>query len=64
MLKKLLTALVASAFALGAVYAQAPKGEMKGEQKKAEKAKAKAKSGEASPKKAPKTDPKKAKDAK
>jgi hypothetical protein len=48
MLKKLLVALVASAFALGA-YAQAPKddmkkGEMKSEAKKSDKAKAKAKS--------------------
>ena len=72
MLKKLLVALVASAFALGA-YAQAPapkgeakgeaKGEMKSETKKSDKAKAKAKSGEAPPKKAPTKDAKKEKDA-
>ena len=50
MFKKLLVALFASAFALGA-YAQAPKGEAKGdtkaEAKKSEKAKAKAKDGKA-----------------
>jgi Ni/Co efflux regulator RcnB len=67
MLKKLLVALVASAFALGA-YAQAPKGEAKGEmkseKKKSDKAKAKSKSGEAPPKKATTKDAKKEKAAK
>ncbi|HKU46204.1 MAG TPA: hypothetical protein VJQ58_04930 [Burkholderiales bacterium] len=50
MLKKLLVALVASAFALGA-YAQAPKSDAKGDTKaaakKSDKAKAKAKDGKA-----------------
>jgi hypothetical protein len=54
MLKKLLVALVASAFALGA-YAQAPKSDAKGdtkaEAKKSDKAKAKAKGGKAKAKK-------------
>jgi hypothetical protein len=69
MLKKLLVALVASAFALGA-YAQTPapkddtkgKGEMKSEAKKSDKAKAKSKSSSAKAnKKTAKADSKKAK---